>query len=72
MPDTRPAFPVIAKPHLDKGMTLRDYLAAQIAAGDAAAGEGWEVTGGGGDDGLVARARFYYRLADAMIKVRDE
>jgi hypothetical protein len=50
------------------GMTLRDYFAAQIAAGDAAAEAGW------GDNlparALLARARFYYEVADAMLEAR--
>jgi hypothetical protein len=49
-------------------MTLRDYFAAQIAAGDAAAEAGW------GDNlparALLFRARFYYELADAMLEAR--
>lgn len=51
------------------GMTIRDYFAGQVAAGDAAAGEGW------GDalseTAVTARAELYYRLADAMLAVRN-
>ena len=51
------------------GMSLRDYFAGQALAGDMA------------DDALPSdaspalleeRAQFYYRLADAMLKVRAE
>ena len=57
------------------GMTLRDYFAAQIAAGDAAAGEGWEV--GSNSNSIIrknaidSRARFYYEIADAMLRARE-
>jgi hypothetical protein len=51
------------------GMTLRDYFAAKIASGDAAAGDGW---GEPDLERLRARARFYYAMADAMIHVRGE
>lgn len=52
------------------GMTLRDFFAAKIAGGDAAAADGWsnDIS----DEKLLARARLYYRLADAMIAVRAE
>lgn len=52
------------------GMTLRDYFAAQIAAGDAAAGEGWQDRVA--KHIAMDRARTYYAIADAMIAVRDE
>ena len=57
------------------GMTLRDYFAAQIAAGDAAAGEGWEI--GSNSNSIIrknaidSRARFYYEIADAMLRARE-
>jgi hypothetical protein len=66
-PDGDPAFPDGAV----SGMSLRDYIAAQIAAGDAAADEGWSGNNIA-DESLQNRARLYYRIADAMIKVRDE
>ena len=47
---------------------MRDYFAAQVAAGDAAAGDGW------GDaittDGALKRAKTYYKIADAMLQAR--
>lgn len=81
-----PAFPTIARTekgknfgnaHIDydvsipakDGMTLRDYFAAKIAAGDAAAGEGW---GDASTEMAMKRARFYYRIADAMLIARAE
>lgn len=52
-----------------KGMSLRDYFAAQVAAGDAAADGGWgDVTA----EQAVERARVYYSIADAMMQVRAE
>ncbi len=52
------------------GMTLRDYFAAKIAGGDAAAGEdGWSVNVT--DRQIESRAAFYYRMADAMLKARQ-
>jgi hypothetical protein len=56
-----------------KGMSVRDYLAAQMMAGDAAnsaSDDSWanDVK----DEYLLARARLYYRMADAMIKVSEE
>lgn len=48
---------------------LRDYLAGQIASGDAASGEdSWDAKVS--DLTLNARAKFYYRLADAMLEAR--
>lgn len=54
------------------GMSLRDYFAAQIAAGDAAGGDGWGESDRILASGLLGRARLYYRIADAMIAVRQE
>lgn len=52
-------------------MTLRDYFAAQVAAGDAAAGEcGWGISSQVPDYAIESRARLYYRIADMMLKVR--
>jgi hypothetical protein len=53
------------------GMTLRDYFAAQMMAGDAA--NSADNNSWGNDvheDYLHGRARLYYRMADAMIKIR--
>lgn len=52
-----------------KDIALRDYFAGQIASGDAASGEdSWDSDIS--DARLIARAAFYYRLADAMLKAR--
>jgi hypothetical protein len=51
------------------GMTLRDYFAAKIAAGDAAVGDGWGMPA---EVNIEARAKLYYRIADAMLKARSE
>jgi hypothetical protein len=66
-----PAFPCDSRESQKfAGMTLRDYFAAKIAAGDAAAGEdGWGV--GVTDRQIESRATFYYRMADAMLKARE-
>jgi hypothetical protein len=53
-----------------ENITLRDYFAAQIAAGDAAADEGW--SSGNVASAALIRARLYYLIADAMLKVREE
>jgi len=50
------------------GMTLRDYFAGQIAAGDAAA-HPWEKMHA---VDVLERMRLYYALADAMIVARNE
>lgn len=63
-----PAFPK-AQAGEYGGMTLRDYFAAQIAAGDAAAAEGWADAP---THLALGRARLYYRIADAMLIARDE
>ena len=50
---------------------LRDYLAGQIASGDAASGEdSWDAKVS--DLTLNSRAKFYYRLADAMLEARKK
>ena len=51
------------------GMSLRDYFAGKLAAGDAAADNGWGI--GAPDQMIAARAKFYYRVADAMLAVRE-
>ena len=51
------------------GMTLRDYFAGQVAASDAAQGDGWAAVT---QDEALALARTYYAIADAMIAVRNE
>lgn len=51
------------------GMSVRDYFAAQIAAGDAASSE-WNTKVL--QDGIEERAELYYRIADAMLKARSK
>ena len=51
------------------GMTLLDYAAFKAMQGDLANGE---CGINSSDEALIARARLYYRMADAMLKVRDE
>ncbi|AET88845.1 MULTISPECIES: hypothetical protein [Caballeronia] len=51
------------------GMSLRDYFAGQALAGDMAD----EALPSDASSALLEeRAQFYYRLADAMLKVRAE
>jgi len=63
------AFPCSSDSHF-KGMSLRDYFAGQILAGDAASAEGWETCAS--DEVVERRARFYYRMADAMLEARGD
>ncbi|WP_198385304.1 hypothetical protein [Burkholderia ubonensis] len=54
-------------------MTLRDYFAAHMMAGDAAnSADDASFNSDATADGLRKRARLYYRMADAMLAVRDE
>jgi hypothetical protein len=72
------AFPVGFHPEGNNadqmGMGLRDYFAAKAMEGDWASQS--EAVGGWmnhtPDEDFERRARVYYRLADAMLKVREE
>ena len=74
--DGGPAFPILDKANFcgtgyGDGMTLLDHFAGQVAEGDASAGgEAWDF--GVSDEWLEDRARLYYRIASAMVKVRKE
>lgn len=54
--------------------TIRDYFAAKAMQGDLASQD--ENTGyyenSTPDEYLTARAEFYYRMADAMLRVREK
>ncbi len=51
-----------------KGMSLRDWFAGHIVAGMYAADtESWHIS----DDDAILRARSAYRIADAMLKARE-
>jgi len=79
-----PAFPVVKTTtnrsddinvHSVGGMTLRDYAAIKAMQGDWAAQD--DASFGAFSDKtpmciLEARAALYYKMADAMLKVRDE
>ncbi|WP_405470613.1 hypothetical protein ACGTI2_08270 [Morganella morganii] len=58
----------------DEGMSLRDYFAAKAMQGDLAAQD--ESMGyfenSTSDEFLTARAEFYYRMADAMLRAREK
>jgi hypothetical protein len=72
-----PAFPTTDQNEIhsgEVGMTLRDYFAAKILEGDTAnsheTGGAWPNDSSA--ESLENRARLYYRMADAMLKVREE
>ena len=67
-----PAFPVPGLQHDEgfNGMTLRDYIAVQIAASDATTEGGWGGNSSVRDEGIASRAQLYYRIADAMLAER--
>lgn len=71
-----PAFPCDplwrdgeAVPPVFPGLSIREYLAGQIAAGDAACQSGW--SNDVDDKTIAARVVLYYRIADAMLKARN-
>jgi hypothetical protein len=61
------AFPVAHSYLIQPGMSLRDYLAAKVMQGDWAA----EVAGANGET-MEDSARRYYKMADAMLKAREQ
>ena len=61
------AFPVAHSYLIQSGMSLRDYLAAKAMQGDWAA----EVAGANGET-MEDSARRYYKMADAMLKAREQ
>lgn len=71
--DGGPAFPKLTQDERWKtftstdGMSLRDYLAAKAMQGDWAA----EVAGANGET-MEDSARRYYKMADAMLKAREQ
>lgn len=73
-----PAFPMVAQNWHHKGMTLRDYFAAQVLQGYIACNawhpdfvypEGYKFVAGQRADQAVAEAA--YKYADAMLKARQ-
>lgn len=74
-----PAFPMVAQNWNNKGMTLRDYFAAQALQGYIACNawhpdfvfpEGYKFGAGQRADQTVAEAA--YKYADAMLKERSK
>lgn len=61
------------QPYADfsEGMSLRDWFAGQIAAGDAASDDGWSANAEVSVLTIDKRVRLYYRIADAMIRARS-
>lgn len=49
-----------------QGMTLRDYFAAKAMQGD------WAALNAGQGESIVDCAKRYYKMADAMIKARQQ
>ena len=72
--DGGPAFPTPPGQQFNDGMSLRNYIAIQAMQGDwAAQSESTgEWTSEVPEENLLKRARLYYRMADAMIKVSKE
>ena len=62
--------------HLDRspepGMSLRDYFAGQALAGDLANSSEGCFSNNAETDALQSRAKFFYRMADAMLRARKE
>lgn len=74
-----PAFPMVAQNWHHKGMTLRDYFAAQVLQGyiachgyhpDFVYPEGYTFVAEQRTDQAVAEAA--YKYADAMLKARQK
>lgn len=65
------AFPWIASDAHSKGMTLRDYFAGQAIAGMLASAY-WEQNANGNPETERAVTEQAYRMADAMLKAREE
>ena len=68
-----PAFPVpsVTAPngeliHGTLGMTLRDYFAAKAMQGD------WAALNAGQGESIEDCAKRYYKMADAMLKAREQ
>ncbi|ASB03800.1 TPA: hypothetical protein SMM79_000090 [Proteus mirabilis] len=55
-----------------EGVNMRDYLAAKAMQGDLASqsAELGHFPNDVDDECLIKRAKFYYRMADAMLKAR--
>ncbi|WP_176056652.1 hypothetical protein [Brucella intermedia] len=58
-------------PFFHEGMTLRDYFAAKVMAGDFANSSFGYFESDVEQTFLVKRAEFYFRVADAMIAARE-
>ena len=69
-PDERDRAYMQARAEAIGGLSVRDYFAAKIAEGDAAANKGWGACVS--DEQIAARVRTYYRIADAMLAEREK
>ena len=72
--DGVPAFPTPPGQQFNDGMSLRNYIAIQAMQGDWSAQREYtgEWTIEVSEKNLLNKARLYYRVADAMIKVSKE
>lgn len=69
-----PAFPLTRESSFSKnyeGMTLRDYLAAQVMTGVMASGTSLSI-GKNHHDGMLDMAVAFYSMADAMLEARGK
>lgn len=69
-----PAYREIVAYHHQKGLSLRDWFAGKAMQGDWAS---QDITGNGvflasmDDEALLEHAKFYCRMADAMLEARE-
>ena len=68
--DDVPAFPRNYSANGHNGMWLRDYFAGQALAGDMANSSEGCFSNNAETDDLQSRAKFFYRMADAMLAAR--
>lgn len=71
--DSERAFPlpVLNAPVTDRGMSLRDYIAIQIATATVSTSSASELPHIADKQGMLVVADYAYRFADAMIEFRN-
>ena len=69
-----PAFPRSYMADGHNGITMRDYFAGQALAGEFAAQSDFcgDIDNHTSDYWMLERAQTFYRMADAMMAVREE
>lgn len=79
--DGGPAFPFgqvsevtgqVVNGYHNDGMSLRDYFAAKAMQGDLANSDGGYLSLNATAEQLYKNASTYYRMADAMLKAREQ